>query len=94
MNVHFDPEVDSRGGNLDIISTSSIWQLRQLQRLLEELLVFFYVKVNSFLEVDFGLVPARFAQGNLDIVSMSFLMTSEGRFCRICGIFRTPSAWT
>ena len=31
----------------------------------------------------FGLVPARFAQGNLDIILMSFLMTSEGGFCRI-----------
>ena len=48
-----------RRGNLDIISTSSIFQFRQLQRLLEEFLVFLYVKVDSFLEVDFGLVPAR-----------------------------------
>ena len=62
VNVYFDPEVDSRRGNLDITSTSSIWQLRQLQRLLEELLVFLYVKVDSFPEVDFGLAPARFAQ--------------------------------
>ena len=37
VNVNLDPEVDSRRDNLDIISTSSIWQfLRQLQRLLEE----------------------------------------------------------
>ena len=35
---------------------------------------------DSFPEVDFGLVPARFAQGNLDIIPVSFLMTSEGRF--------------
>ena len=59
MNVYFDPEVDSRRGNLDIISTSSIWQLRQLQRLLEEFLVFLYVKVDSFPEVDFWACPRR-----------------------------------
>ena len=36
VNVYFDPEVDSRRGIQDIISTSSIWQfLRQLQRLSE-----------------------------------------------------------
>ena len=40
VNVYFDPEVDSRRGILDIISTSSIWQLRQIQRLLEDFLVF------------------------------------------------------
>ena len=34
-------------------------------------------------EVDFGLVPARFAQGNLDIIPLSSLMTSDGGFCRI-----------
>ena len=94
VNVYFDPEVDSRRGNPDIICTSRIWQLRQLQRLLDEFLVFLYVKVDSFPEVDFGLVPARFAQGNLDIIFMSFLMTSEGDFAAFCGIFRTPSAWT
>ena len=40
VNVNLDPEVDSRRGYLDIISTSSIWQLRQIQRLLEEFQVF------------------------------------------------------
>ena len=59
VNAHFDPEVDSRRGNLVIISTSSIWQLRQLQRILEEFLVFLYVKVGSFLEVDFWACPVR-----------------------------------
>ena len=59
VNVYFDPEVDSRRGVLDIISTSSIWQfLRQLQRLLEEFLVFFYVKVDSYPEVDFWSCPS------------------------------------
>ena len=58
VNVNLDPEVDSRRGNLDIISTSSIWQfLRQLQRLLEEFLVFFYVKVDSIPEVDLWACP-------------------------------------
>ena len=59
MNVFFDPEVDSRRGNLDIISSSSIWQLRQLQRVLEEFLVFLYVKVDSFPKVDFGLAQGK-----------------------------------
>ena len=58
MIMYLDPEVDSRRGNLDIISTSSIWQfLRQRQRLLEEILVFFYVKVDSCPEVDFWACP-------------------------------------
>ena len=42
VKVNLDPEVDSRRGNLDMLSTSSTWQfIRQLQRLLEEFLVFF-----------------------------------------------------
>ena len=45
MYVDLDPEVDSRRESLDIIPTSSIWQLCQLQRLLEEFQVLFYVKV-------------------------------------------------
>ena len=57
VNVNLDPEVDSRRENLDIISTSSIWQLRQLQRLLGEFQVFFYVKVDSNPEVDFRACP-------------------------------------
>ena len=58
VNVNLDPEVDSRRENLDIISASSIWQfLRQLQRLLEEFQVFFYVKVDTNSEVDFGACP-------------------------------------
>ena len=44
--VDLDPEVDSRRENLDIISTSSIWQLCQLQWLLGEFQVFSYVKVD------------------------------------------------
>ena len=53
-----DPGVGSCRGNLDIISTSSIWQfLRQLQRLLEEFLVFFYVKVDTNPGVDFRACP-------------------------------------
>ena len=53
VKVNLDREVDSRGGNLDIICTSSIWQfMRQLQRLLEEFQVFLYVEVDSFPEVD------------------------------------------
>ena len=85
VKVNLDPEVDSRRGNLDIISTNSIWQFIRLpQRLLEEFLVFFYVNVDSNPEVDLcWLVPARFAQGNLDIIPMSFMWTSEGGFCRI-----------
>ena len=56
--VDLDPEVDSRLENLDIISTSSIWQfIRQLQRLLEEFQVFFYVKVDTYPEVDFRACP-------------------------------------
>ena len=49
VKVNQDPEVVSvRCGNLDIFSTSSIWQfLRQLQTLLEEFLLFFDVKVDS-----------------------------------------------
>ena len=40
VKVNLDPEVDSRRGNLDIISTSSTWQfIRHLQRLLEEFLL-------------------------------------------------------
>ena len=58
MNVYLDREVDSRRGSLDIISTSSIWQfLHQLQRLLEEFLVFFCVKVDAYPEVDFWACP-------------------------------------
>ena len=56
--VYLDPEVDSRRGNLDLISTSSIWQfLRQIQRHLETFQVFFYVKVDSYPEVDFWVSP-------------------------------------
>ena len=57
MYVDLDPEVDSRRENLDIISTSSIWQLCQLQRLLEEFQVFFYVKVDTYPEVDIRAFP-------------------------------------
>ena len=58
VNVYLDPEVDSRHRNLDIISTSSIWQFfRQLQRLLAEILVFFYVKVDSNPEMDVWACP-------------------------------------
>ena len=55
--VILHPEVDSRREDLDIISTSSIWQLRQLQRLLEEFQVFFHVKVDTNPEVDFRACP-------------------------------------
>ena len=58
VDVYLDPEVDSRRGNLVIVSTSSIWQfMRQLQRLLEEFLVFFYVKVDTNPEVDCRACP-------------------------------------
>ena len=61
VNVNLDPEVDSRRENLDIISTSSIWQfLRQLQRLLEEFQVFFYVNADTNPEVDFRACPGAF----------------------------------
>ena len=61
MNVNLDPEVVSRRENLDIISTSSIWQfLRQLQRLLEEFQVFFHVNVDTNPEVDFRAGPGAF----------------------------------
>ena len=61
VNMYFDPEVDSRRGILDIISTSSIWQfLRQIQRLLEEFQVFLYVKVDTNPEVDFRAGPGAF----------------------------------
>ena len=56
MYVDLDPEVDSRREYLDI-STSSIWQLCQLQWLLEEFQVFFYVKVDMYSEVDFRACP-------------------------------------
>ena len=47
VKMNLDPEVDSRRGNRDIISTSSIWQfIRQLQRLLE---VFQDIILTSFL---------------------------------------------
>ena len=58
VNVYLDPEVDFRRGNQDIISTSSIWQFwRQLQRLLEEFLVFFYLKVDWNPEIDVWACP-------------------------------------
>ena len=51
-------------GNLNIISTSSIWQfrVRQFTVLLEEFHIFFNVTVDS----DF---PAQFSLGNLNIIS-------------------------
>ena len=58
MKVNLDPEVDSRRGNLDIISASSIWQfIRQQQRFLEEFQVFFYVEVDLNPEVDSWACP-------------------------------------
>ena len=49
--------------------------------------MFLHVKVGSNPEVDSWLVPARFAQGNLDTIPTSFLWTSEGGFCRILRLF-------
>ena len=61
-----------------------------LRLLLVEFHIFYVMDIP---EVDSR--PSAVRTGNLDNISTSSSYdVVDGFFCRICGIFRTPSAWT